>query len=105
MAKFSKSDRNAARTAMPGTRKQTPATTSTVRTPAGKKVADVKMNYKGVAGGLPTRSKSELKDRAKTYSKTGAPASAKAAKMRADNIKGHDRMTAKTKAHIKKSKK
>lgn len=90
--KYTSGDRNASRTAMPGTKRQTPVTTSTVRTPSGKKVADVKMNYKGIAGGLPTTDSGELRKRASAAKSQGATSSAKAASMRADNLDGHAKM-------------
>ena len=91
--KYTSGDRIAARTAMPGTKRQVPTTTSTVRTARGEKVADVKMNYGGVAGGLPTGKASDMRANAKVAAKLKASTSAKASTIRAENLEGHDRMT------------
>jgi len=108
--KYSDSDRNAARTAMPGTKRQTPATTTTHRSNStGKVLGSTTMNRRGVAGGNPTKSASELKSRAKLYASGNlqsakAPGSAKAALMRAKNIKGHEKATAKLKSTLNQEK-
>jgi hypothetical protein len=61
------------------------------------------MNYKGVAGGVPERDADKLRRRAAAYSESGEGASAAAAKKRAENIEGHDRMTKKTRREIARS--
>lgn len=98
--KYTTSDQNASRTAMPGTKRQVPTTTSTVRTARGEKVADVKMNYGGVAGGLPTGNASQMRANAKAATNQKASASAKASTIRAENLEGHDRMTMAAKSSI-----
>lgn len=93
---LSSSDRNAARYGMPGSQQQRLTETSIVRTATGKPVARVNMNYGGLAGGLPSNNVDELLRRAKMYEEMGAFKSAKAARMRAENIRGHARMTQQT---------
>lgn len=98
--KFSSSDLNASRINMPGTKRQTLPETSTVRTARGKPVAKVTMNHGGVAGGLPATKASELRKRASMYEASGATDSAKAARDRAANLEGHDRLTMMTLSQI-----
>ena len=99
---YSLSDRNAARTAMPGTKRQVPADDTIVYTPDGKRIADVvTMNYAGIAGGLPTTDAQALRNRARFEGDVGNTASASAAKIRASNVEGHNKATEKTKSEIK----
>ena len=77
------SDRNAGRTAKPGTKQQKPSTTTTIRSADGKrKLGSATMNYGGVAGGNPTTDIAELKKRLKVYERSGATKSAEAARAR-----------------------
>lgn len=94
--RLSWSDYNAARYGMPGTQQQAPVTESIVLTPSGEFVDRVKMNYRGVAGGLPTDDPDALDRQADMYEEMGAFVSAQAARMRAQNIRGHYTMTNRT---------
>jgi len=85
---------------MPGTQRQTPVERSTVRTPNGTPVASVDMNYRGVAGGLPTDDPDELERRANLYEEMGAFESAQAARMRAENLRGHNTLTQRSLSEI-----
>ena len=92
--RLSSSDRNANRTAMPGTKQQKPAKKSTVRSADGRRVlAEVEMNYGGVAGGLPSQNIRELRKREKAFREQGAIDSANAVALRIRNIQGSKKAT------------
>ncbi len=91
--KYTWSDENANRTAMPGTQRQIPTETFTIRTARGEKIGSTKMNYGGVAGGLPTSKASDMRKNARDAASVKASTSAKASTIRAENLEGHDRMT------------
>lgn len=102
--KLTRGDRGAARYKQPGTQQQKPAKSFIVRTPGGTPVAKVDMNYRGVAGGLPTQNADDLRRYAKDARESGATDSARAAESRAKNVDGHNEQTKKAKAAIKKAK-
>ena len=99
--RYSYSDLRAGRNAMPGSRPQTPAEDYVVLTPSGEHVGSTRMNYAGIAGGLPSNSSSTLRKRADTNEKEGATGSARAARIRARNIDEHVDATRKGKKEIK----
>ena len=99
--RYADSDLVAGRNAMPGSRPQTPAKDYVITMPSGERVGGTRMNYAGVAGGLPNSSSSTLRQRAKAYEKDGATSSASAARARARNIDEHEDATRKTKRDIK----
>ena len=87
---------------MPGSRPQTPAEDYVIRMPSSKDIiGGGRMNYAGVAGGLPTSDTSILRQRAKSYEKEGATDSARAARIRARNVDEHVDATRKGKKEIK----
>lgn len=98
---YSRSDLNAARTNMPGSRSQTPTEESTIRGVDGSIIDRVRMNYAGIAGGLPSNSSRTLRKRAEAYKAEGAESSAKAAKTRARNVDEHADQTRKSRKEIK----
>ena len=101
-SRYSESDLVAGRNAMPGSRPQTPAEDYVITMPStGERIGGTRMNYAGIAGGLPTSDASTLRQRAKAYEKAGATDSATAARIRARNVDEHADMTAKTKKDIK----
>lgn len=102
--RYSYSDQVAARTNMPGSRPQTPTEESTIRGVDGSIIDKVRMNFAGIAGGLPTSDASTLRQRAKAYDKEGATSSAAAARTRARNVDAHADDTAKAKKEIKRRK-
>jgi hypothetical protein len=97
---YSRSDLNAARTNMPGSRSQTPAEDFII-THLGKPIGGTRMNYAGIAGGLPSNSSRTLRKRAEAYKAEGAESSAKAAKTRARNVDEHADQTRKSRKEIK----
>jgi len=100
-SRYSQSDQNAARTNMPGSRSQTPTEESTIRGVDGSIIDKVRMNFAGIAGGLPSNSSSTLRKRADADEKEGATDSARAARIRARNVDEHAKQTAKTKKDLK----
>ena len=99
--RFSYDDLVAGRTNMPGSRSQTPAEDYTITMPTGKRIPGARMNFAGIAGGLPSNSSSTLRKRGDFDEKEGATSSAKAARIRARNIDEHVDDTAKAKKEIK----
>lgn len=99
--RYSDSDLTAGRNAMPGSRPQTPAEDYVITMPSGERIGGARMNYAGIAGGLPSNSSSTLRKRADANEKEGATSSAKAARIRARNVDEHADATRKAKRDIK----
>jgi hypothetical protein len=98
--RYSQSDLNAARTNMPGSKSQTPAEDYVI-TMGGKPMGGTRMNYAGIAGGLPTPNSRTLRKRADSFERDGSTSSAAAARTRARNVDEHAAATAKSKKEIK----
>ena len=87
---------------MPGSRPQTPAEDYVITMPStGERIGGARMNYAGIAGGLPSNSSSTLRKRADANEKAGSTDSARAARIRARNVDEHAKQTDKTKKDIK----
>ena len=99
--RYANSDLVAGRNAMPGSRPQKPAEDYVITMPSGERIGGTRMNYAGVAGGLPNSSSSILRQRAEAYKAEGATDSARAARIRARNVDEHADDTAKAKKEIK----
>jgi hypothetical protein len=100
--RYSDSDLVAGRNAMPGSRPQTPAEDYVITMPStGERIGGTRMNYAGIAGGLPSNSSSTLRKRADANEKGGATDSARAARIRARNIDEHVDATRKGKKEIR----
>ena len=99
--RYANSDLVAGRNAMPGSRPQKPAEDYVITMPSGERIGGTRMNYAGVAGGLPNSSSSILRQRAEAYKAEGATDSARAARIRARNVDEHTDDTAKAKKEIK----
>lgn len=92
--RLSSSDRNANRTAMPGTKPQKPTKKFTIRSADRKRIlAETEMNFGGVAGGLPSQNIKELLRREKAFREQGAIDSANAVALRIRNIHGSKKAT------------
>jgi hypothetical protein len=99
--RYSDSDRNAGRTSQPFTKPQKPTKKYELMSADGREVvATTKMNWRGVAGGLPTDNARDLRDRARANERLGHTASAEAAKKRAASVEGHQKMTAAAKRQL-----
>jgi hypothetical protein len=100
--RYANSDLVAGRNAMPGSRPQKPAEDYVITMPStGERIGGTRMNFAGVAGGLPNSSSSILRQRAEAYKAEGATDSARAARIRARNVDEHVDATAKAKKEIK----
>jgi hypothetical protein len=98
---YSRSDLNAARTNMPGSRSQTPTDETIIRGVDGSFIDKVRMNYAGIAGGLPSNSSRTLRKREEAYKAEGAESSERAARIRARNIDEHAEQTRKSRKEVK----
>ena len=101
--KRTRSDIIAERRGVPGRDRQVPTDTTGIYM-GGRHIDNVDMNFRGLMGGLPTTSARELRKTAAFARDTGATDSAKAAETRARNIEGHNKMTDKAMADIKRRK-